>query len=99
VIAGSFSLEETLTYYLGPSLELFHYDEFLTSPCLLRLATPLTEPTPLPKLGWGMSPHPGEVIETAYSEPWPAPENDALAPDIEDDPFPMYDDLLCLILF
>ena len=62
---------------------------------------PLTDPIPLllPKFGYGISPHAGEVIEWAYSEPYPIPDKDALAPDIEADPLPIYDDLLCLILF
>ena len=61
---------------------------------------PLTEPIPVLKFGCGMSAQAGEVIEFAYSEPWPIPEKEALAPDIDEvAPFPIYDDLLCLILF
>ena len=60
------------------------------SPCLFIPATPLTDPMPEPKLGWGISPHPGDVMDYAYSEPPPIPENEALAPLIEDDvPFPI----------
>jgi hypothetical protein len=51
---------------------------------------PLTDPIPVLKFGYGISAHAGEIIEFAYSDPYPIPENEALAPEIEDDaPFPI----------
>ena len=78
--------------------ELFQLLGFFIA-SFVGLVIPLTDPIPDPRLVYGIPALLGEVIDLTRLEPYPIPETEARASDIEllIFPFLMYEDLLCLI--